>query len=374
MKGVLLAVSGLNPQVITETLYALYQSNQEIDAVHVITTREGKERVYAELLGGKNGHYYTFLEEYGINPTSIQFDHENVHVTTDEYGNELPDILDESDNERLLKKCMELTFRLTKDPDTAVYFSIAGGRKTMSSCLTLAAQLYGRPHDRLYHVLVSPEFESNRGFYYPPKKSRTIELKDSQGNSYHKESRFACINLINIPFVSVRDQLSPDHLNEPKDPATLMLSLIKEKAARMTVNLVEKKLIFKRTEMDMHPAHLALYAFFVMRKKQCKKEDADCRHCTDCFLGTQEVFDRQAAITDLYIKLCGTRPIEEMSDTGIICLNAENFQSFKSKIKKNLQSMFGPYALAELEIASVGSKPDTKYGILMNKGKMEIVY
>ena len=63
MKNILLAVTGLNPQVITETLYALHQNNRYVDAIHVITTRDGKEKIYAELLGERDGHYYRYLEK-----------------------------------------------------------------------------------------------------------------------------------------------------------------------------------------------------------------------------------------------------------------------------------------------------------------------
>ena len=142
MKTVLLAVCGLSPQIITETLYALYQSNRHVNAIHIITTRDGKEKIFSELFAGKSGHYYRYLEEYGIDPAIIDFGHRNIHVITDDHGIEIPDIINESHNEQLLKKCMELTFHFTKDPETAVFFSVAGGRKTMSSCLTLAAQMY----------------------------------------------------------------------------------------------------------------------------------------------------------------------------------------------------------------------------------------
>lgn len=47
MKNILLAVCGLTPQVITETLYALHQDQRKVDAIHVITTRNGKEKIYA---------------------------------------------------------------------------------------------------------------------------------------------------------------------------------------------------------------------------------------------------------------------------------------------------------------------------------------
>ena len=63
MKNILLAVTGLSPQVITETLFALHQSNQRVDAIHVITTRDGKETIFANILAGKSGQYYRYLEE-----------------------------------------------------------------------------------------------------------------------------------------------------------------------------------------------------------------------------------------------------------------------------------------------------------------------
>lgn len=374
MKNVLLAVTGLSPQVITETLYALHQDNRRVDAIHVITTRDGKEKIYAELLSGNEGHYYRYLSEYDLDASAIDFGHRNIHVITDEHGIEIPDIVSESDNEHLLKKCLELTFHFTKDPDKAVFFLVAGGRKTMSSCLTLAAQMYGRPQDRLYHVLVSPEFESNRDFFYPPRESRTIELRNNLGQIFYKESKYAQVNLIHIPFVSIREQLSADLLKEPKDPGTLLLSLIREERSRLVVNLVSKKLVYKGLESDMMPTRMALYAFFAMQKRNCTLETESCGNCTDCFIDIQTVFDKQDQITDLYRKVCGTRPVNEMSDSGITGLNADNFNSYKSRIKENLQSWFGLYALKELEIASVGTRPNTRYGILMDKGKIEIVY
>ena len=374
MKSILLAVTGLSPQVITETLYALHQHVRKVDAVHVITTRQGKEKIYAELFSGGKGHYFRYLEEYGIKRNAIDFDHRNIHVIMDENGREIPDIASEEDNERLLDKCLELTFRFTRDPDKAVFFSVAGGRKTMSSCLTLAAQMYARPQDRLYHVLVSPEFESNRDFYYPPKDSRRIELKDRKGQPMFKETRFAEINLIHIPFVSIRDRLSSDMLKEPRDPATLMLSLIKEEALRLTVNLITGKIAYKTLELDLMPAHMALYAFFALQKKDCRKESKTCRGCAECFLDIRGIYEKQEEIKEIYARVCGTRPVAEMSTSGIIKLSAENFNMYKGKIKQKILTRFGPYALKDLEISSLGKRPNTRYGIKMDKSKIEIVY
>lgn len=373
MKNILLAVTGLSPQVITETLYALRQNRQHIDEIHIITTRSGKEQIYSQLIGGTTGHFYRYLEEYEIEKNTLRFGHDHVHVVTDEHGNEISDIVTAFDNERLLRKCLDLAFHFTGKADTAVYFSVAGGRKTMSSCLTLAAQLYGRPRDRLYHVLVSPEFESNRDFFYPPRTSRKIELKDEQGQPVFKETKYAQINLINIAFVSIREHLSPDHLTAPNDPGTLMLSLIRDEESGLTINLNHRKIIYKTLELDMMPSHMALYAFFAAMKKDCDKTDAACRDCKDCFVDITAIMNHQEEISKLYRKMCGNRPTEEMSDSGIMGLTPENCRSIKSKLNKMIADTFGATAAKELEISSTGTRPDTRYGIMMDKSRMEIV-
>ena len=373
MKNILLAVTGLSPQVITETLYALHQSLRNVDAIHVITTKEGRDRIYSGLLAGKNGQYHNYLREYNIDPSKIDFTHSNIHVITDEYGVEIKDIITEEDNTHLLKKCLELTYRFTASPESSVFFSVAGGRKTMSACLTLAAQMYGRPQDRIFHILVSPEFEGKTNFYYPPKESAVIELRDDKNNPYYKNTGYAEISLIPIPFVSIRDHLSPEFLNEPKDPGTLMLSLIREESATLTLNMITRKLIYKKLEMDIMPAWAALYAFFIMIKKECPKETITCGSCTDCFMEISDIYKNQQKITDLYKKICKGRSVEEMSDTGITGLNSETFNMYKGKLKKKLLNHFGPYALKDLEISSEGARPGTRYGIRMGKEKIEIV-
>lgn len=375
MKNVLLAVVGLSPQVITETLYALHHTQRPVNQIEVITTRDGKELILAQLLAGGRGHFYRYLKDYGIDPRTIDFGPHSIHTLCDEHGIEIPDIRDEEDNEILLKKCLELGFKLTKDPETAVFFSVAGGRKTMSSCLTLAAQLYGRAQDRIFHVLVSPEFERNRDFFYPPPRSTLIELRDAHGHPVFKETKYAQINLIPIPFVSVREKINPRLLDTVRDPGTLMLSLIKEEKERLTIDLVSGKIIYKRMELDLMPARLALYTFFANKKKDCPLEERSrCGSCRECFVDVSQVLDAQAEIAAIYKRLSRTRPVDEMSDTGITQLNAENFMMYKGKLRKDLLRRFGPYALKELEVASYGTRPHTRYGLLMDKNQIEIVY
>ncbi len=374
MKNILLAVVGLSPQVITETLFTLHQQDRRIDAVHIITTRQGKEMINAHLLAPGDGKYYRYLREYNIDFGSIDFGFDNIHTVKDGNGIDIDDIYDEEDNERLLRKCLELTFRFTCDPNTAVFFSVAGGRKTMTSCLTLAAQLYGRRQDRIYHVLVSPEFESNRNFYYPPRESVSIKLRNKNGEHYLKETRYAKIKLVPVPFISIREQLSDDMLKEPRDPATLMLSLVKEEPYHLTIDLSSRKIIYKNVEFDVMPARLALYAFFALKKKECKKDFGTCRNCTECYIDINRVYQHQDQITELYQKIFGSREPTEMSDSGILNLNSENFNSYKAKIRKDIESGFGLYALSDLAIESAGKRPDTKYGINIDRDKIRVIF
>ena len=361
MKYILLSVLGLSPQIITETLFALYQSGQKVDEIHVITTKKGKEIIYSKLLSGKTGHFFSYLREYEIDPNSIVFNEDNIHVIKSSSGKEIEDILDEEDNEVLLKMCLELTYEFTKDPNTTVFFSIAGGTKTMSACLMFAAQMYGRSYDRIYHVLVSPEFERNEEFFYPPKKSKLIKLKDENGNPFFKETKYAKVNLIHIPFVPLREYL------KGVEPETLLLSVIKEEKKKLVVDLNNRKLVYGNLELSMPPSWIALYTFFAKRKKHCKKKA--CKNCTKCFLTVEEIL-KDRSIAQIYKKV-SKRKIENMSDSGIMNLTKENFNMYKGKIKIAILKEFGPYALKELEITSVGPRPK-RYGILIDKKKIEI--
>ncbi|MCL6584718.1 MAG: TIGR02584 family CRISPR-associated protein [bacterium] len=339
----------------------------------------------------------------------MEFGPNNIHVITDDSGRQIEDIRDEDDNEQLLKLCLDLTFKLTADSQTAVFFLVAGGRKTMSSCLTLAAQLYGRPQDRIYHVLVSPEFENNRNFFYPPPVPIEIELRDQKGDRYIKKTSYAQISLICVPFVSIRDRLADRWLNEPQDPATLMLSLIRDEHPTLTIDLSEQKLIYKRIELDLPPSLLALYTFFAQQKKNCPLKKASCRDCQKCFLTIQEIFKAQDKLDKLYRRIKSKsysppplthsplpsnisnldaethhhddwhhldwhhRSAAATPPSSINSLDAETFNQYKAKIRKKIIQQFGGSILRLLEISSVGHKPDTRYGLLLDKRWIRIL-
>ena len=374
MKRYLLAVCGLSPQVVTETLYALYQEGRMVDGIRIITTRLGKAELNAHLMSPTDGAYYSLLREYGIAPELVEFSARHILTVADARGTELDDIVTQDDSELVLRLCMEQAFELTREPDTAVYFSIAGGRKSMGACLAVAAQCYGRSQDRIYHVLVTPEFESNRHFFYPPRQSRSIELRHPVTREpYFKETRYARITLAPVPFFSIRPQLTDTMLRTPETPQALMLSLVRDEHPELVINLRERTLTWKGVELDLRPAWLALYAFFAQKKKTAECQRTDCPGCASCFLTVAELLDECRKITDLYRQTGTTREIEVMSNSGITALSKENFNGYRSRINTELERAFGNHDLALLQIATQGNRPTTRYGLALSRDRIRLV-
>lgn len=370
----LLAVCGLTPQIVTETLYALQQQGRMPHRIRVLTTREGKDRCIAQLLDPEDGAYYRFLRDYGQDHKEIDFSPRHVHAVSNSQQRQVDDITDEEDNALFLRACMEEAFRLTRDPEATVYFSIAGGRKTMGACLAAAAQFYARPWDRVFHVLVSPpEFESSREFFFPPAEPEYVLLRNSEGNELYMRTDQARITLVSMPFVSLRDRLEDSMLQSPEEPSSLLMSLVREQEGRLVINLEERKVVWKGVEADMAPARLALYAFFALRKKEAECGMEDCRGCRDCAIGyddlRQQDLERIARIHDSV----ADRHREDTLHSGIRSLERETLSQYRSKINHDLFRAFGPYEADVLKLESLGERNERRYHLSVDRSRIRVV-
>jgi hypothetical protein len=133
----------------------------------------------------------------------IRFTADTIHVLEDAGGRPLEDIRSPDDNRRAADGITGIIREFTADPDCALHVSIAGGRKTMGFFLGYALSLYGRPQDKLSHVLVSEPFESSGGFYYPTPTSRVLEMPGGR----LVDTASAQVTLAELPFVSLRHGL-----------------------------------------------------------------------------------------------------------------------------------------------------------------------
>ncbi|NCA70646.1 MAG: TIGR02584 family CRISPR-associated protein [Sphingobacteriia bacterium] len=209
-RRLLIAVTGLTPQVVTETLYALACRRDPPwlpHEVHLITTATGAENARLNLLVGKRW-FHRLCEDYGLPP--ITFDETCIHVLIGDDGQPLEDIRTQAHNTRAADFIIETLRELTADPATELHVSIAGGRKTMGYYLGYALSLYGRPQDRLSHVLVSDPYETNRDFYYPTPYDHPIHSRRGD-KEITVDARNASVDLADIPFVQLRDGL-PERL------------------------------------------------------------------------------------------------------------------------------------------------------------------
>ena len=194
---ILLAVTGLSPQIVTETLYALAVKGTPRwvpTGIRIITTRQGAKKAERMSLPG---WLRRLCGDYDL--PEIAFGVEDIRIIKRPNGKPLDDILDEDDNAAVADFITEEMRELTADPESSLHVSIAGGRKTMGFYVGYALSLFGREQDRLSHVLVPPSLELSAFFYPRPGAA------DAQ------------VHLGTIPFVRLRQEL-PDHLLQGRAP------------------------------------------------------------------------------------------------------------------------------------------------------------
>ena len=178
-RRILVVVTGMSPQVVTETVYALAVPIKPAwlpTEIRLVTTRKGARIAERRLLNGGKGWFHRLRQDYQLPP--IDFDAQRIHTLSHDDGEPLDDIQTPADNTATADAITQLLCELTRDDASALHVSIAGGRKTMGFYLGYALSLYGRAQDRLSHVLVNPPYESNPEFFYPTPTERLIETRD----------------------------------------------------------------------------------------------------------------------------------------------------------------------------------------------------
>lgn len=224
---VLLAVSGMSPAVITETVWALAHEAPPVivDRVIVVTTLPGKAAIERELFdpaeqfGGRCvwDALRDSLEREGVRlGKRLRFGAtgDDIRIMTAPIGAgarsaELSDLRNPSENAAAADFILEQVRSITENPDTVLVASIAGGRKTMGALLYASLSLLGRTKDRLTHVLVAEPFERpalTPRFYFPRRPSVEHRLRDHSGavGSKHSSSD-ARPELADVPFVRLRN-------------------------------------------------------------------------------------------------------------------------------------------------------------------------
>jgi len=357
-REILIFVSGSTPQIITETIYALTTKKPPIhpDEIIVITTTEGAKRAKEEL--ENKGILKRLFQEYNIPPVEIKYE-----VPIDKKGIPLEDIRTNEDNKRLADKINSIVRAKSQDPKTRLHCSIAGGRKTMSFYLGSALQLYGRSQDKLYHVLVTPEFESNKSFYYKPKKNEKI--KGFDGKELNTDD--AEITLAELPFIRMGEKVNITGKTY-SESVELGQQAIDEAifTEKVSVNLQNRCLNIGKIEIKFEPLHLALYATLLTLKKNCKKKY--CKDCNECHIHRKSKWDENKIeiLRNHYEKIRPKTETKLIDDKGII--ESERLASLISKVNRKIKDALQNDSLSQRYIIkSVRQYGDTKYYIELPK-------
>jgi CRISPR-associated protein (TIGR02584 family) len=249
-RRILLATVGLNPQVVTETAYALAVRRRSpfvATEIHVITTAKGAELTASHLLPAGGDRLGRLASDHGLPALRDALIPERIRVVEAQGMAPLADILDEAANDAVADLTMEVVRSLTGDPKAALHVSLAGGRKTMGYLLGSALNLFGRAQDRMSHVLVDPQLERDKDFFYP--------LPDAPADAADG------IRLANIQFIRLRRGLPEDLLSGrssySETVARAQQSLI---APSLLIDLERRCIACHGVEIRLEPQLLALYA------------------------------------------------------------------------------------------------------------------
>jgi len=216
-RRILLCATGMSPQIVTETLYALAVKPAEgktpwiPDEIHLISTTTGAAQARLNLLTEAPGWFHKLRHDYSL--PEIKFSNDTIHCIQDAQGRDLDDIRSPQDNESAANSIAELVRKLTEDSNSELHVSLAGGRKTMGYYMGYALSLYGRPQDTLSHILVSGIFEGHPQFYYPTPYPSIIHTRGEKTQAL--DCADAIIELAEIPFVRLREGL-PQRLLDGK--------------------------------------------------------------------------------------------------------------------------------------------------------------
>jgi len=352
-RRILLAVSGLTPQIVTETLYALAADEFAPfvpTEVHLITSAEGARRAELSLLSDDLGWFHRLCADYHL--PGVRFDRSCIHTMRDAHGQPMNDIRTPADNRAAADFITAQVRSITADSGCALHASIAGGRKTMGFYLGYALSLFGRPQDRLSHVLVSEPFESSYDFFYPTPYSRVLQTRDGQ----LADTAMAQVTLAEIPFVSLRHGLPTNLLagvasfNDTVAAARAALA-----PAELMLDLKRQRILAGGRNFALPPAELALLAVFA-RETLAGNEPlgAPTKGVPDP-LWAQRYLREYRRITGNLADIEGT---ERALKDG---MDGDYFSTRKSKLERRLKAALGP-AFDAYRIHDGGVRP-RRYGL-----------
>lgn len=210
---VLMVTVGATPQVVTETVYALLEQGWVPERILLLTTAEG-ERLFTEgappLVGSGGRLAALYAARAAGQPVP------EAEILLPRLGGAImADIRTHEEVTAFAETLLKAVADVTADRESELHLSLAGGRKTMSFLAGSVLSFFGRPQDRLSHVLVEPaEYESSN-LWWPgqpePVTTRSGKTLDPNG---------ASVLLHEVPYLKIRPFVRAEQLFEGGGPAS----------------------------------------------------------------------------------------------------------------------------------------------------------
>lgn len=235
MTTTLLAVTGLSPAIVTETLWALASETPRIlpERVIFLTTATGAAIIESQLFAPRpdwdDRSVWDHLRS-ALNAEPDQLIAEPprvIGIADGTSGRLLPlnDIRSPAENSAAAEFIFGQVWDIVRDKDQRLIGSIAGGRKTMGALLHSSISLIGRESDRVTHVLVDTPYDTLPDFFFPTQPCTPLLNRD--GRAFEVEN--AQLHLADVAFVPLRNRFK-----ELDDLPGSFLGLRNELSARLS--------------------------------------------------------------------------------------------------------------------------------------------
>lgn len=349
-KKILLCVTGLSPQVVTETCFALVKQTPTPwipTEIHVITTKAGADNARLNLLSDAKAWFHRLCADYQL--PSIRFDIQTIHVIKDRAGVALSDIRSQSDNEDAADFICQIVRDLTANTHSELHVSIAGGRKTMGYYLGYALSLFGREQDRLSHVLVSAPFENSPQFYYPTPNEMPIDTRLGE-KTLTLDARDAIVELADIPFVRLRHG-QPVEILEGRAQFSQSVRAVQRAFAppNLILDVAHRRVQAGDEIISLPPAQMALLAWFARRSKAGQSPLL--------LLGKRDNKDDALAFLAEYRAVLGRLGNSDATEKRLANgLDGDMFSETKSKLHRSLNARLGRAAAMNYQIKDTGGR------------------
>jgi hypothetical protein len=224
-----------------------------------------------------------------------------------------------------------------------LHVSIAGGRKTMGYYIGYALSLFGRPQDRLSHVLVSDPFESNRQFYYPTPYDHAIHILRN-GKEVAYNARNAKVDLAQIPFVSLRHGLpQPLLTGQAGFHASVEAARANLGPAQLSLDVQKRQVQAGSKRFRLQPAQFALLAVLAYRcSLGAEPLRAPLKDVKDKEWAREYLRDLESACGATHMPARVEEALRQGADEGYF---SQHLSRLRARLRKELGQAASPYLI-----------------------------